>query len=148
MDLLAVWFLFKETLHTKTDAKIDAFTGVRNFRRAFELPSLRTIFVFVFLLAFGFSFFTQFSQVYLVEKFSYNQSQIGDVLAWVGIWIALTQGVIAGFVAKKFSPEEVLRFSPLFLAISANVRICLTSSAFTFLNSFSSFSLAAAKSSL
>ncbi len=115
--VLVIW-MFKETLKVKSDTKISAFTGFKNIYKAFKLSNLRTMFIVVFLFTFGFNFFTQFFQVFLIEKFQFSQSQIGDFFAYIGIWIAVTQGVITRIVAKKASPQKVLTVSLLGLSLS------------------------------
>ena len=82
------------------------------------MPNLRVMFIVVFLLALGFNFFTQFFQVFLIQKFSFNQSQIGDFFAYVGLWIALTQGILTRLLSKFFSPKQILPFSILALSIA------------------------------
>ena len=91
--------------------------GIRNTIRAFQLPNLRTMFTVVFLYTLGFSFFTQFFPYLLVQKFAFNQSQIGDLFGYVGLMIAITQGLITGVVAKRVSPETTLKISFFALAI-------------------------------
>jgi sugar phosphate permease len=74
----------------------------------------------------GFAFYMQFFQVVLLQRFGLGQSQIGFYYAYVGVWIALTQGIITRIVAKRFKPEQTLKISLLvipltfIIAISAN----------------------------
>ncbi len=117
INILLVIFRFKETLRAKLATKIDLLTGFKNIRRAFELKNLRVAFLIVFLLTFGFTFFTQFFQVFLIKRFSYNQSQIGELFAYVGIWIAITQGLATRVISHHYSPKQILFFSILFLAL-------------------------------
>ncbi len=133
INLVLVFVNFKETIRQKSHAKISALTGFRNLKKAFEIPSLRAIFAVIFLLTFGFSFFTQFSQVYLIEKFSFTESQIGDLFAFIGVWIAFTQGVLTRPVSKRFKPEQVLRFAPLILAAALFGFLIATNSSMIFL---------------
>ena len=115
-NIILVRFLMAETLSAKTHTRISLLTGFRNIFKAFRMHNLRTMFLVIFLHALGFSFFTQFFSVMLIKKFSYNQVQIGNIFAYVGLWIAFTQGFVTRIVAKKLSPEKVLRFSLLSLS--------------------------------
>jgi len=117
MNILLVIKLFKETSKTSVHTKLSLLTGFRNIGKAFSMPNLRTIFVVIFLITFGFNFFTQFFQVYLIEKFSFTQSQIGDVFAYIGLWIAIAQGVVVRPVSARFKPEAILAFSILALSV-------------------------------
>lgn len=117
-NIALVQWRFKETLRAPSRAEVSWLTGFRNLGRALQLPALRSMFVVVFLLTFGFTFFTQFFQVFLIEKFSFTQSAIGDLFAFTGVWIAFTQGVLARLVAPRFQPRQVLVVALLLLGLT------------------------------
>ena len=77
---------FLETLPQSRATAISPLTGLRNVATAFQLPQLRTLFSAVLLLSLGFTFFTQFFAVYLIERFSFEEKDIGLLYGWVGIW--------------------------------------------------------------
>ncbi|MBI1804618.1 MAG: MFS transporter [Ignavibacteriae bacterium] len=118
VNVLLIWFWFRETLTTRNlEAKINPVAGFQHIAKAFSHSSLRTIFAVVFLSMFGFTFFTQFFQVYLIEKFSFTQSQIGVLYAYIGLWIAFTQGGVTRILSRRVPPNMVLRVSLLTLSI-------------------------------
>lgn len=116
IGLVAIYFY--ETLKVKSTRMINAFQGFENIGKAFMNARLRTIFIVVFMLTFGFSIFTQFLQVFLIQKFSFSQGKIGDYFAFIGIWIAFTQG----FITRKFTvgmlPEKAVSIFIFTLACS------------------------------
>ncbi len=117
---LVIWN-FPETFSKKSDATAASpslFTGFHNLLKVGEFPEMRNILLVGFLLTFGFSFFTQFFQVYLYHKFQFTRSNIGDTFAYVGLWVAFTQGFLTRNLSKKFAPATVLNFSIIGLAIS------------------------------
>jgi DHA1 family tetracycline resistance protein-like MFS transporter len=116
LNIFAVMFLFRETLRHKSNVPISLLTGFHNIHKAFSLANLRVLFFVVFLISFGFTFFTQFFPVFLIERFHFTQSDIGDLYAYVGVWIALTQGVLVRYLSKRFSSRQILAFSIFFLA--------------------------------
>ncbi len=118
INIAMIIFVFKETLKERVHKKISPFTGIRNISKAFKMPSVRTMFLVSFLYFFGFTFYTQFFQVYLYEKFSFTQSQIGDIFAYLGVWVIITQGLLIRHLAKWLTSKQVLRFSILGLSIS------------------------------
>ena len=69
-NLIVVYVEFPETL-TKFNqqSRVTLATAFRNVKRAFANPQLRTLFSSIFFFTFGFTFFTQFFQVFLIEKF-------------------------------------------------------------------------------
>ncbi|MGB7473517.1 MFS transporter [Trichococcus sp.] len=116
INILMVLKRFPETLKNKKTGRIDPLAGIKNIRKAFEIKEMRTIFAVIFLLTVGFNFFTQFFQVFLVGKFQFNQSQIGDLFAYMGIWIAVAQGAFLRPLSKRFSPMKILSVSSILLA--------------------------------
>lgn len=118
VNIIIVYLNVPETLKTPIKSKVHIFTGINNIKRAFAMEKLRTVFAVMFLLMFGFSFFAQFFQVYLIEQFNYTQGQIGDMFAYIGIWIALTQGVGVRILARYISSKKILVYSILFFGIS------------------------------
>lgn len=101
-------FRFQETLKTTIHTKITPLTGFKNVATAWHMPNLRRVFLTIFLLTFGFTFFTQFFQVFLIERFNYSNSQVGNLFAYVGLWMAFTQGVLTRPTLKRFKVESIL----------------------------------------
>lgn len=117
INIILVFMLFPETLKTPKIGKIDLLAGFKNIKKAIHNEKLRTIFIVIFLLTIGFNFFTQFFQVFLIGKFAFTQSQIGDLFAYMGLWIAVAQGAFLRPLSKKFSPEQIMSYSIVLLAM-------------------------------
>ncbi|MCX5974945.1 MAG: MFS transporter [Coprothermobacterota bacterium] len=117
-NIIILMLRFQDSLVRSSSSKASFLTGFRNIGRAIRLVQCRQIFLVVFFLVFGFSFFTQFFQVYLIQRFAYTQSQIGDLFAYVGLWIAFSQGVVNRPLTRRFTPAQILPISALLLAIS------------------------------
>ncbi len=118
LNILLVIFLFKETLKRPKRSEISLMTGVHNIIRAFQLSDLRIVFIVIFLLNFGFNFFAQFFQVFLVQKFGLSESQIGDLFAYGGIWLVIGQGILTRPLSHLFRHSQVVWWSSLGLALS------------------------------
>lgn len=118
VNILSLFFMFSETLKEKINTKIGIFTGFTNLFKAFSIKELRTLFVVSFLLTFGFNFFTQFFNAYLIEKFNVTPSQSGDIFAFMGLCIAIVQGGILPVISKKYKGKKILQFSILGIAIA------------------------------
>ncbi|MBS3074055.1 MFS transporter [Candidatus Pacearchaeota archaeon] len=117
-NMLLLIKFFPETLKKRIETPLSFFAGFRNIRKAFRMPNLRTMFSVVFLIMLGFAFFIYFLPVFLIEKFNYNESLIGYLLAYLGMWIVLTQIFIIRPVSRRYSAEKILRTSLIALAIS------------------------------
>lgn len=111
LNIFFITFNLSETLKIRGVLDVDYLGGIRNLIRGFSLESVRNMLIVVFLFNFGFSFFAQFFQVYTIEKFSFTQSQIGDLFAYMGLWIAFTQGFVLRPLLKKYKSKQILRVS-------------------------------------
>jgi DHA1 family tetracycline resistance protein-like MFS transporter len=119
VNIILVNIQFPETFQPSgSTAKISLFTGFKNIKRAFAMKELNIIFLTLFLQAFGFSFFMQFFQVFLIKKFDFDQLQIGHLFGYIGIWIAFTQGVLTRYFAGKYNSVQILRISLIGLSTS------------------------------
>ena len=118
LNIIGLSWKFKETLRTVNSREINFLSGFNNIKIALGDKKLRAILGVVFLTVFGFNFFTQFFQVFLIHKFNYNQSDIADIFAYIGIWLAFTQGGITRPLSKKFLPEQLVSVPLLLLALA------------------------------
>ncbi len=118
VNLLLVWLVFPETLSERRESRLDAFTGFRNIATAFRSPNLRTVFGVVLLISLGFTFFTQFFSVYLIQEFGWGERQVGFLFGWVGIWLAITQGLIVRRMSGLVLPSRALQFSIAGVAVA------------------------------
>ncbi len=111
LNMFSVLFFFNETLKEKTVGKIRALQSLINIKAAVVSQKFRTFFATSFLYTAGFTFFTTFFGVFLIRRFGYDQGGIGLYFAFVGICIALTQGILTGYFSKRFSSVAILRFA-------------------------------------
>ena len=118
VNIILLWRFFPETLSEQRDTPVRFLTGIRNIRKAFSSPNLRGVFQVSLFLSLGFSFFTQFFAVYLMQRFGLLEKDVGLIFAWVGIWLVFTQGVTVRQLSKKVSSQQVLKYSILLLSIS------------------------------
>lgn len=121
VNILLVQFIFKETLKEKKEGKVNFLKGITNIGKSFQIPSLRGVFTVVLLFSIGFTFFTQYFSVYLIEKFEWTEKDIGFLYGWVGIWLAITQGLIVRKLSFKFKPKFLLLRSMPIVALG----VCL-----------------------
>ena len=116
INLLFITFAFKETLPESREVVITPFKGIQNVITTMSLPHLRHIFLVVLLLSLGFTFFTQFFSVLLIQEFEYSEKDIGFLYGWIGLWLVFTQAVIVRKLSGKVAPKKILLYTPLALA--------------------------------
>ena len=113
LNALVDKLFFRETLRERFVGRMSIFTGIHNIARAFTMPNLRSMYMVSFLMGFGYNFFAQFFSVFLIARFQFSSAEIGALFAYVGIWMALTQGVFTRYLARIASAEVVVRWAPL-----------------------------------
>ncbi len=119
VNIVMVRLLFRETnLHPQPGMTITLSTNIDNLQRAFSNPALSSIFMVVFFVVFGFTFFTQFIQVFLIRKFDFGQSDIGYIFGYIGFVIVLTQGLLVRYLSGRAAPAAILRICLLALSIA------------------------------
>ena len=111
INMLSVLFVLKETNKHMHPHKLTWNKSISNIVEALKIKELKAIFLTSFFFNAGFTFFTTFFSVYLIKKFGFDQGNIGDFFAYIGIWSVITQGLITRYVSKRFSEEKVLRLS-------------------------------------
>ena len=121
VNILFVRFMFAETLTTPRHVDITPLKGLENVVTSFRTPRLRNIFVVVLCLSLGFTFFTQFFSVLLIQKFAYSEKDIGLLYGWIGLWLVFTQAFIVRRLSGRIASESILSITPLLLAIAVGV---------------------------
>lgn len=117
LNLLLIIAVFPETnKHIKRGLKMVWTQSIKNIEKAVSAPGLRVVFASEFLFWGGFTFFTTFFSVLLIEKLGFGPDNVGDFFAYIGIWIAVSQGTIVPLAAKYLKNHQVLRFSLLGLS--------------------------------
>lgn len=113
INIISIWKFLPET-NRHIEKKIITFgKSISNIKKAFEFPGLKNLFTVSFLFSAGFAFFTTFFSVFLITKFGFNENRIGNFFAYVGLWSVFTQAVVTRFAAKRFTQENILKFSLL-----------------------------------
>ena len=118
VNLVSVGLFFKETLSQKIERTVSLTSGIRNLKKAFTDEKFKTVFEVIFLLTLGFAFFTTFFQPYLISKFQFKESQIGELFAYTGFWIAFTQGFLLKYISKYLDPKKSIYYGSIGLGIS------------------------------
>jgi DHA1 family tetracycline resistance protein-like MFS transporter len=117
VNLLLVLWKLKESLQTFKQTPLDLFASARQIKRAFQMPGLRVIFAVMFVFSFGWGFFTEFSSLFLLCRFGVGVGEIANFYAYVGVWVALCQGILIRPFLKRFSSQTLLPSSLIALGV-------------------------------
>jgi DHA1 family tetracycline resistance protein-like MFS transporter len=112
LNMISVLVVLPET-HQHINKKLKMAWGkaVDNIRKAALRPNLRVILSAEFLFWGGFTFFTTFFQILLMQKLHFSTSNVGDFFAYIGICIALAQIILVPLTVKRFKSHTILRVS-------------------------------------
>ncbi len=111
INIMFIYLVLVETLKAENRLTgLDWNRSLKNIINAFKYKDLRIPFLTVFLFSAGFTFFTTFFGVFLIKQFGFNQSQIGNFFAYVGLWIVLTQILLIRIVVKYFRNSTIIKF--------------------------------------
>lgn len=116
LNLYLVFRNFPETLKEKRREDLSFLKGIKNIILAFSSKTTRRINFVIFINSFGFAFFTQFFLVLLVEKFNFRQENIGTLYGFLGLCVAISQGLIIRPLSKRLKPERIAIFTMPMLA--------------------------------
>jgi DHA1 family tetracycline resistance protein-like MFS transporter len=105
---LVIKWLPETLVCVKKELKIQWSRSLIVVAHAYTYRRFRTLFTTTFLVWGGFTFYTTFIGVYLINQFSFTSGDIGELLAYIGLWIVISQGLILRKLTR-FTDYKVLR---------------------------------------
>ena len=121
---------------SKTENKI---IDLKSWREAIFSP-IGNLLLLTFISTSGLMIFASVFGLYALEKFSFGPEDIGMMMMVLGLVSALTQGILAGPVTKRWGDETVIKFAILGTAF-AFIWMLLANSYLTILVSTAFFAL-------
>lgn len=118
INLLFLIFVFRETNHDRSNKKVSILTGPRNIVKAIKMPSLRHMFTVIFLITLSFNFFLQLFQFYVMDRFEFERAEVAYLFGFIGLCIALAQGILLPWFSNRWEPKKLLTFSMPTFAVS------------------------------
>jgi DHA1 family tetracycline resistance protein-like MFS transporter len=116
---MCVVLFLKETIKHKKPAKIHLLYAVISIAKFFKSGVIRYLLICVLFFAIGWSVFTQFLPVYLMQDYHFNTSQIAEAYAYFGLWVIMTQlSITQTMVKKNVGALGVIFFSYALLCLS------------------------------
>lgn len=126
-------FLKETNIHINKERVINWGKSLLDIQKAFQLKNVRFLFFINFLFMSGFTFFVTFMSIFLIEKFSWDQSDIGNFFSFFGVCFLITQAMITGIVAKRFREAQVLRICLLGAGLAIGINYLAPSPIFLFI---------------
>ena len=101
--------LFPETLEEPDEGEVSPGLAFKRVKDAFEIPTLRSAYLTELLFIAGFTFFTSFFNVLLVERLGYGPSDIGVFFTALGSGFFLVQAFLVGPIRDRFGSVPTIR---------------------------------------
>ena len=115
-NFVAAWFLLPESrvasVATKTLGRMEAF------RQAIGKPTLLLVLFLYFIVTMAFSAFEATFALFTEARFGYTAASIGFLFTFIGVIIAVVQGVLIGRVVKRVGERKVIPVAIAAIAIS------------------------------
>ncbi len=121
--------ILKETHPSpQKELHIDFVKSVHNVVKAFNYEKLKYLFVTSLFFQSGFSFFTAFFSVYVIHKFNFTQTDLGNYFGYIGLWIIFTQGVVTPWLSRRVSGTKILSYTMFTCALGIALHFAPTQS--------------------
>lgn len=117
LNLIFILFGFRETKVIHPDVKFNFLESFQNIKIALKTDKIKRIYTVYFLFLFAWTILFQFIPVLTVERFSYTNSNIGDLALFMGVCWAIGSGYLNKFFVHRFDPMVVLEFCLIGFAI-------------------------------
>ncbi len=119
LSAVLLWLTVPEThaVEREDDFNLNIFAAFENIQKALNIPELLSIFTVLFLVYLGFTFFTQYSAVYLLDSLHFSDKQLGNFFGFVGMILFITQAILLRFFTNKYSPRQIVSVVLLTLSL-------------------------------
>ncbi len=107
INLLLTFALFQETLFTRLYRKISWKSGFLQLKKLVEMRGIRTLIFVSFLHNFSWSYYFEFSPVYLIQRLHFSSSKLGFFYGTMGALYALSTGLLIRPFLRKFKAETL-----------------------------------------
>ncbi len=121
-NLVAVFIFLPESLTDERRADIannpNTTFSLRNMRQAFQRPLVGPLLTTRFFTSLGFTIFTTVFPLYALKRLALQANQTAFVLAYVGILVALVQGVAIGRLSMRFQERQLILASSALMTLA------------------------------
>lgn len=107
INLVLVIGTFQETRKLSKKVSFKLTESFENILKAFKLKSLRVLFLSCFTFIFGWTFYSEFSALYLIEKFQFTSGDVGNFWGVAAFWFALSSGIFISPIISRYSAHQI-----------------------------------------
>ncbi|HET9704408.1 MAG TPA: MFS transporter, partial [Vicinamibacterales bacterium] len=115
-NLVAAWFLLPESRVVTATSRTLGRLGA--FRHAMKKPTLVILLAIYFIVIMAFSGFEATFALFSEARFGYTAASIGFLFTFIGVVLAVVQGVLVGRVVKRVGERRLIPFAITSIAVS------------------------------
>lgn len=127
LNLFLIWLYFKETHTVRKVAVIRFADGIRNLKKAFNVQTLRILFLVSIFFCLGWSFFYEFLPVIWISDYGFDTARVGFFFGYGALCYAISSGILIRPIVSRFKPYRVLFYSLCALGIATLLLLIRTS---------------------
>lgn len=117
INLLFVFFGFRETSTIDPNIKFVFLESFHNIKEALRTEKIKRIYTIYFLFLFAWTMLFQFTPVMAVDRYSFTNSNIGDLALFMGICWAIGSSYLNKLLIRFFTPLKILEFCLILFTI-------------------------------
>lgn len=127
LNLIVVWWKLEETRPVSLKGKVALFTSFYQVRQAARMPELRFVFLGLLIFSFGWSFFTEFVPLFLINRYDFNPAEIGLYYGYTGTFYSISAGFIIYPIIRRLGILRSIVLSMFFSGLYLLVFLSITS---------------------
>lgn len=128
LNLLFATLYLEETHVCRTPKPYSWTMGILHLHRAMQWRGIRVVFLAAFLHNFGWTFFFEFSPLFLIERFHFSSALLGLYFGASGGFYAFSTGILTRPFIARFRPQTLFFWGTFLSALSIYGMVFLTSS--------------------
>jgi MFS transporter, DHA1 family, tetracycline resistance protein len=118
-NFIAAWFFLPES--RPANAATKSLSRMEAFRHATTKPTLLLVLALYFIVTMAFSAFEATFALFTEARFGYTTSSIGFLFAFIGVVLALIQGVLVGKVVTRVGERRLIPLAILAISIGVGM---------------------------
>jgi multidrug resistance protein len=116
-NLLLAYFYLPESIKEKQPAKIFRFRPITDLLFELKKPIISELFIINFIFVCAFSMMQITASILWIERYLFNEKQVGFVFMFIGLTSAIVQGGFVGKLTKMFGEKKLLLIGSVLMVV-------------------------------
>jgi len=116
-NLLLAYFYLPESIKEKQPAKVFRFRPITDLLFELKKPIISELFIINFIFVCAFSMMQITASILWIERYLFNEKQVGFVFMFIGLTSAIVQGGFVGKLTKMFGEKKLLLIGSVLMVV-------------------------------